>query len=232
MALFMRELADDVRLGNGEFLRGVHQVNDGAIQFDVRLIETPTAGHLRARLVEDGDIFEAEFAFEVGGVHVRILRYPAGEELASVELPTLNATGSLWTRVTFENRDNHLRLVLADAKDGADPHLSITTDYDTNQPFEAILPPGISSIAPRAAFGGDGFEADFRGIQITRDLFWIPVGTWGSRPQIELGPDEYFLLGDNSGNSMDSRYWGPIPGEAILGKPIAIVRPWSVRRWL
>ena len=31
---------------------------------------------------------------------------------------------------------------------------------------------------------------------------------------VELGEDEYFLLGDNSRHSLDSRYFGPVVCEA------------------
>jgi signal peptidase I len=37
-----------------------------------------------------------------------------------------------------------------------------------------------------------------------------------------LGEREYYALGDNTGNSRDSRYWGPVPEEKLLG-PAAIV---------
>jgi signal peptidase I len=35
-----------------------------------------------------------------------------------------------------------------------------------------------------------------------------------------LGRNEYFVLGDNRGNSMDSRTYGPVPRENILGRVI------------
>jgi signal peptidase I len=35
---------------------------------------------------------------------------------------------------------------------------------------------------------------------------------------IEIPPDSYFMMGDNRGSSDDSRYWGPVPKDWIVGK--------------
>ena len=56
------------------------------------------------------------------------------------------------------------------------------------------------------------------------------MGLEGIALPITLGHDEYFLMGDNSANSVDSRMFGPVPREAIQEKIIRIVfPPWRIR---
>jgi signal peptidase I len=43
--------------------------------------------------------------------------------------------------------------------------------------------------------------------------------------EIVVPPDSYFALGDNRDSSMDSRYWGFVPRENIIGKPLLVY--WS-----
>ncbi|HIC93572.1 MAG TPA: signal peptidase I [Anaerolineae bacterium] len=56
----------------------------------------------------------------------------------------------------------------------------------------------------------------------------LKAGTYSWGPRI-LGPDEYFVLGDNRSNSSDSHSWGALPRANIIGK--AWVCYWPPRYW-
>ena len=43
--------------------------------------------------------------------------------------------------------------------------------------------------------------------------------------KITIPPDSYFMMGDNRGHSDDSRYWGPVPRDWIIGKAFATYWP-------
>lgn len=44
--------------------------------------------------------------------------------------------------------------------------------------------------------------------------------------------DSYFMLGDNRNNSIDSRYFGPIKKEKLLGRVVFVLQPHNKIKWL
>lgn len=49
---------------------------------------------------------------------------------------------------------------------------------------------------------------------------------------IQLGEDEYFVMGDNRNQSADSRIFGPIERDLIVGEAIIRYYPFNEVRWL
>jgi signal peptidase I len=68
----------------------------------------------------------------------------------------------------------------------------------------------------------------FRDVYYTSALAYTPRRPFGVDAPYKLGPDEFFVLGDNSPVSNDSRFWtgSPVvPGELFLGKPFLVHLP-------
>ena len=51
----------------------------------------------------------------------------------------------------------------------------------------------------------------------------------GTNQLVEVGPNTYYVLGDNRRASNDSRDWGPVPAENFIGR--AWVSFWPLNRW-
>ncbi len=49
----------------------------------------------------------------------------------------------------------------------------------------------------------------------------------GEKIEISLGPSDYFVLGDNRAASFDSRRWGSLPRDYIIGRAVIRVFPVS-----
>ena len=66
------------------------------------------------------------------------------------------------------------------------------------------------------------------GVEKSEESYIRPCGTAPAcnlpKP-IKIPPDYYFMMGDNRGESDDSRFWGPVPREWIIGKAFATYWP-------
>ncbi|MCM8781640.1 MAG: signal peptidase I [Candidatus Omnitrophica bacterium] len=61
---------------------------------------------------------------------------------------------------------------------------------------------------------------------VMRGFYYYNRGDYGGlNQQIKVPPDSYYVLGDNSASSRDSRYWGFVPKKNLLGKAVLIYWP-------
>lgn len=65
------------------------------------------------------------------------------------------------------------------------------------------------------------------GVEVHESYLPADLETSGEKVTV-LGPDQYFVMGDNRNNSYDSRRFGPIDKSAIVGR--AWLRGWPVSR--
>ncbi len=65
-------------------------------------------------------------------------------------------------------------------------------------------------------------EGDYKGY-INKQLL-------GEGRKLQIPDGKFVALGDNSGNSLDSRYWGFVPDRSVIGKAIFIYYPFT-KRW-
>lgn len=58
---------------------------------------------------------------------------------------------------------------------------------------------------------------------------YVADGSMSGGAKITVPEKSYWAMGDNSANSLDSRYWGSVPERAVVGKSLIIFYPFSAR---
>mgnify|MGYP001587763854 CR=1 FL=1 len=62
----------------------------------------------------------------------------------------------------------------------------------------------------------DGGEVKIDGVTLN-EAYLRTYGPVVGERVFDLGEDEYFMMGDNRGNSSDSRSWGPLKRDEVIG---------------
>jgi len=57
--------------------------------------------------------------------------------------------------------------------------------------------------------------------------WWLKLRTLVQGSELVVPADQYFVMGDNRDESLDSRYWGFVPRQNVIGRPLLIY--WSFR---
>ena len=90
--------------------------------------------------------------------------------------------------------------------------------------------PDVSFVKRIVAGPGQHVQIDAQGLKVdgkpqshahTQGDDWTIAG-WPKYPDVVLGPDAFYVMGDNRANSLDSRTEGPVPRANLLGKVTTI----------
>jgi len=77
------------------------------------------------------------------------------------------------------------------------------------------------------------FRDDFPRVDIPafglEGKWWLQMRKLVEDGELIVPEGHYFVMGDNRDDSQDSRYWGFVPQENIIGRPLVIY--WSVQDW-
>lgn len=94
--------------------------------------------------------------------------------------------------------------------------LHVTADPASQVPYYPVTQSDI---------GGDFSDFDFFQEDLTgvkhRAMLMKGAPRFSDRP-FTVPPDQYFCMGDNRDNSKDSRWWGALPRERLLGKAMFV----------
>ena len=94
------------------------------------------------------------------------------------------------------------------------PQLFVNGEQATQPPFQRVM----------AACEG------YRGYANQCDYGPLPLYLSSPLDQFTVPPNSYFALGDNSYNSSDSRFWGVVPEQNVVGRALFVYWPFS-QRW-
>lgn len=236
------ELRDDFLDHEGRRVVGRRTINDVAFECEFQILGGE--GRLRVTLLEKADAFEL-LVTPVGEHYLRVTvtrrsvapaeaGEAAGREPEVLAEEVVEVPAGEPQRLRFWNRDDHLSVELPDVMGSAEGNASrFGVTYEGNRLLAGRAPAADHHVGPRVEFGAEGLEVAFRGVRILRDLHYTaPDEGHGVGTPVHLGPEEVFLLGDNSTQSQDSREFGPVPLEELVGEPTHVLWPPSMARRL
>ena len=205
-------------------------------------------GELTLELSKGVDRFRARFDLAAGACKLLRVRNAGKKDEQEEELasqPTSFKGGS--HHVRFANVDQRLTVWVDEALPFGD---------GVAYPPPADQGPSADNDLTPAGVGVKGAAVTVRGLKLWRDVYnttaqndmpsnpdggfgvsFAKPDTWGPLHNLPVKtfyvqPDCYFVLGDNSPESSDSRWFGSVPGRLLLGKAFLVYYPLDRAGWI
>ena len=177
------------------------------------------AGSFALRLGDGADTVRAELPIGPGSRALQVSR-DGGERPATSPL-RLDVGRSYALEFAFADRRVHLAI------DGTE----VVPAFDL--PADPELLRGRASVRRPLQLGIRGASIVLRNVKLLRDVHYRSENGHATKLPHALAADEYFVLGDNSANSYDSRGWEipGVPERDFIGKPFLIHQPLKVGQW-
>jgi signal peptidase I len=121
-------------------------------------------------------------------------------------------------RWPMDIRQNYVKRVMGVPGD----HIKVV-NKDVYLNGKKLIEPYTQHIFPNIEPYRDNFPSEPFGPVSDRGLAMLASNVVNG--EVVVPPDSYFAMGDNRDNSLDSRYWGFVPRDNIIGKPFVIF--WS-----
>jgi signal peptidase I len=193
------------------FLPAAH---DFSIECDVEVVSAHPDAHFACRLFDGADAIVGEVAVARAGGRA-LLNHEDHGQLALVHDVALRP-----------GRRHRFEFAFVDRR--------ATLAIDGRSVLVHNLPPVAQrdEVSRPLRIAAHGCKLVVRNLRLYRDTYYTRYGENGTRKAVALGPGEYFMLGDNSANSQDSRKWSQpaVPEADFVGKPFLIHQPLRTAR--
>ena len=227
----------------GALLDGAHWVGDLALELELE--SRAATGSLELDLVEAGLRHTCSFDLATGEV---VLAGGAGANAVRATASSQVRGRGRW-RLLFANVDDELSLFVDGRRIVAAEPTSWSRDFDTMAPLQPIVRGGKPGDTEPDDLAPVGIRSTAAAVTVTdlrvlRDLYYVASGTQGAligrEPEepfvaYPLEEDQFFMLGDNSSASKDSRAWGTpekplhhVDRRLLIGRALVVFWPHAV----
>ncbi len=189
---------------------GRHRVDEVKIETEVKLQEAERdEGALHFRAAGGGHLFHVAIPVDS---ERDIILWDADSVVAKVDSPGLHKTDANLISVL-----RYDKMIIIDVNgEEVIRHYYTTDNNELGREFEQFV-----------GLGASGLKAEFCRVNLQRDVYYLPGRNDFGNAQYALDDSSYFVLGDNSPYSSDSREWESheVPEENLIGRAFGVFWP-------